>query len=343
MTSAPITDDGTEPGFGARLGGDIIFRTIVRRLLLGVLTLFLVSVVIFAATQLLPGDAARAVLGRDATPARLAAFRREFHLNQSAAAQYWNWLSGLLHGNPGTSLANGLPVWSTVQPRLVNSLYLLLVVGLVGVPLSLGLGIWAALRRDKLFDHAASTVTLAAAALPEFVVAIALIIVFATVVLQVLPPVSLVAPGTSVWSDPEVLVLPVATLTIAVVPYIYRMARGTMIEVLESEYIEMARLKGTPRRALLLRHALPNALAPTVQAIALTFAYLAGGVVVVEYVFGYPGIGQGLVNAVSARDLPTVQLIVLLLAAFYVAVNILADVISIMVTPKLRTSSWRRT
>jgi peptide/nickel transport system permease protein len=343
MTSAPITEDVTEPGLGARLGGDIIFRTIVRRLLLGVLTLFLVSVVIFAATQLLPGDAARAVLGRDATPARLAAFRREFHLNQSAAAQYWNWLSGLLHGNPGTSLANGLPVWSTVQPRLVNSLYLLLVVGLVGVPLSLGLGIWAALRRDKLFDHAASTVTLAAAALPEFVVAIALIIVFATVVLQVLPPVSLVAPGTSVWSHPEVLVLPVATLTIAVVPYIYRMARGTMIEVLESEYIEMARLKGTPRRALLLRHALPNALAPTVQAIALTFAYLAGGVVVVEYVFGYPGIGQGLVNAVSARDLPTVQLIVLLLAAFYVAVNILADVIAIMVTPKLRTSSWRRT
>src|SRR5689334_9995516 len=339
MTSDLITDDASQPGLGARLGGDIIFRTIVRRLLLGVLTLFLVSVVIFAATQLLPGDAARAVLGRDATPARLAAFRREFHLNQSAAAQYWNWLSGLLHGNPGTSLANGLPVWSTVQPRLVNSLYLLLVVGLVGVPLSLGLGIWAALRRDKLFDHAASTVTLAAAALPEFVVAIALIIVFATVVLQVLPPVSLVAPGTSVWSHPEVLVLPVATLTIAVVPYIYRMARGTMIEVLESEYIEMARLKGTPRRALLLRHALPNALAPTVQAIALTFAYLAGGVVVVEYVFGYPGIGQGLVNAVSARDLPTIQLIVLILAAFYVLVNIIADVVVILVTPKLRTSS----
>jgi len=225
----------------------------------------------------------------------------------------------------------------------VNSLYLMIVVGLVGVPLSLGLGIWAALRRDKAFDHATSTITLAAAALPEFVVAIALIILFATVVLHALPPVSLVAPGTSVWSNPDVLVLPVATLTIAVVPYIYRMARGTMIEVLESEYIEMARLKGTPRRALLLRHALPNALAPTVQAIALTFAYLAGGVVVVEYVFGYPGIGQGLVQAVSARDLPTVQFIVLLLAAFYVAVNILADVVAIMVTPKLRTSSWRRT
>jgi peptide/nickel transport system permease protein len=343
MTSELITEGAPSPGPGAGLRDSYIFRTIVRRMLLGVLTLFLVSIVVFAATQLLPGDAARAVLGRDATPQRLAAFRAQFHLNHSAVSQYWAWLSGLLEGNPGTSLANGLPVWSTVQPRIVNSLYLLVVVGVVGVPLSLGLGIWAALRRDKLFDHATSTITLAAAALPEFVVAIALIIVFATVVLQVLPPVSLVAPGTSVWSEPDVLVLPVATLTIAVVPYIYRMTRGTMIEVLESEYIEMARLKGTPRRALLLRHALPNALAPTVQAIALTFAYLAGGVVVVEYVFGYPGVGQGLVNAVSARDLPTIQLIVLLLAAFYVAVNILADVVAIMATPKLRTTSWRRT
>jgi peptide/nickel transport system permease protein len=343
MTTEPISDEETAPGRAARLGQSFIFRTVVRRIVLGVLTLFLVSIVIFAATQLLPGDAARAVLGRDATPQRLAAFRREFHLNQSAVQQYWAWLTGLLRGDPGTSLANGLPVWSYVQPRIVNSLYLLAVVGLVGIPLSLGLGIWAALRRDKLFDHATSTITLAAAALPEFVVAIALIIVFATVVFQVLPPVSLVAPGTSVWSEPDVLVLPVATLTIAVVPYIYRMSRGTMIEVLESEYIEMARLKGTPRRVLLLRHALPNALAPTVQAIALTFAYLAGGVVVVEYVFGYPGIGQGLVNAVSARDLPTIQLIVLLLAGFYVFVNIVADVIAIMVTPRLRTASWRQT
>jgi peptide/nickel transport system permease protein len=343
MTSESITDGTPSPGLGARLADSFIFRTILRRILLGVLTLFLVSIVVFAATQLLPGDAARAVLGRDATPARLAAFRREFHLNQSAVSQYWAWLSGLLHADPGTSLANGLPVWSFVEPRIVNSIYLMALVGVVGVPLSLGLGIWSALRRDTLFDHATSTVTLAAAALPEFVVAIALIILFATVVLQVLPPVSLVAPGTSVWADPTVLVLPVATLTIAVVPYIYRMARGTMIEVLESEYIEMARLKGTPRRALLLRHALPNAFATTVQAIALTFAYLAGGVVVVEYVFGYPGIGQGLVNAVSARDLPTIQLIVLLLAAFYVVVNILADVIAIMVTPRMRTTSWRRT
>jgi peptide/nickel transport system permease protein len=331
MSSVPASHSEQPRDRRARWSDGIVLRTIVRRLLLGLLTLFLVSVVVFAATQLLPGDAARAVLGRDATPDRLAAFRREFHLNESWLQQYWSWLSNLLTGNPGTSIANGLPVWSGVEPRIVNSLYLLIVVALVGIPLSIALGVWAALRRDHLFDHATSTITLAAAALPEFVVAIALIILFATIVLQVLPPVSLVAPGTSVWSHPTVLVLPVA--------YIYRMCRGAMIEVLESEYIEMARLKGTPRRVLLLRHALPNALAPTVQAIALTFAYLAGGVVVVEYIFGYPGIGQGLVNAVNARDLPTIQLIVLILAAFYVLVNIIADVIVILVTPKLRTSS----
>ena len=334
-------DDQAVPGALARLRSDVIVQTLVRRLLLGVVTLFLVSIVVFAATQLLPGDAARAVLGRDATPERLAAFRREFHLDQSAVLQYWHWLSDLLTGHTGTSIANGLPVWSSVQPRIVNSLYLLAFVAVVGVPLSMILGVWAALRRDRLFDHATSTATLAAAALPEFVVAIALIIVFATVVFQILPPVSLVAPGESVLSHPDILVLPVITLTIAVVPYIYRMVRGSMIEVLESEYIEMARLKGIPRRELLMRHALPNALAPSVQAIALTFAYLAGGVVVVEYVFGYPGIGQALINAVNARDLPTIQLIVLLLAAFYVVVNIVADIIAIVVTPKLRTS-WRR-
>jgi peptide/nickel transport system permease protein len=341
MASASATEfDGGRRRRGLR--ESIVFRTVWRRLLLGLLTLFMVSIVVFAATQLLPGDAARAVLGRDATPQRLAAFRREYHLDHSAVEQYWAWLSNLLRGNPGTSLANNLTVWSSVEPRIVNSLYLLIVVAVVGIPLSMVMGVWAALRRDRAFDHAASTITLAAAALPEFVVAIALIIVFATVVFQWLPPVSLVAPGASVWSDPQILVLPVATLTIAVVPYIFRMCRGAMIEVLESEYIEMARLKGTPRRVLLVRHALPNALAPTVQAIALTFAYLAGGVVVVEYIFGYPGIGQGLVNAVNARDLPTIQLIVLMLAAFYVIVNIIADVVAIMVTPRLRTSSWRR-
>jgi peptide/nickel transport system permease protein len=151
-----------------------------------------------------------------------------------------------------------------------------------------------------------------------------------------------VPPGTSVWASPRILVLPTLTLVIAVFPYIFRMMRSSMIEVLDSEYIEMARLKGIAQRRLILRHALPNAIAPTVQVIALTFAYLAGGVVVVEYVFGFPGIGQGLVNAVFTRDIPMIQFIVVLLAAFYVVVNITADVVAVLVTPKLRTGVWRR-
>ena len=325
-----------------RLPGGPLVDTIVRRIFLGLLTLLLVSVLVFWATQLLPGDAAQAVLGRTANPARLAALRTQLHLNQPGPTQYWIWLTGVLAGHPGASLASGDPVWQMVEPRLLNSMYLLVTVAAIGVPLSLVLGIAAALRRDRAFDHGMSTATLVMAALPEFVIAIGLVILLATLVLQLFPPVSLVAPGASVWSDPRIMVLPALTLVIAVVPYIYRMIRGSMIEALESEYVEMARLKGVSQLALLLRHALPNAVAPTVQAIALTFAYLAGGVVVVEYVFGFPGIGQGLVNAVNNRDIPTVQFIVLLLAGFYVAVNIAADVIAVLVTPRLRTGSWRR-
>ncbi len=313
-----------------------------RRVLLGCVTLLLVSIVIFAATQILPGDAARAVLGRSATPERLGALRLQLHLDRPAPVQYWIWLSGLFTGDLGTSLVTSRSVYALAAPRIANSLSLLLIVGAIGVPVAVGLGIAAALRPNRLFDVGLSVAALAMAAVPEFVIGIGLIILFATVVLHWLPPVSLVPPGTSAWANPRILVLPALTLAIAVFPYIFRMMRSSMIEVLESEYIEMARLKGLSRRRLILRHALPNAIAPTVQVIALTFAYLAGGVVLVEYVFGFPGIGQALVNAVFTRDVPMIQFIVVLLAAFYVAVNIAADVIAVLVTPKLRRRAWRR-
>jgi peptide/nickel transport system permease protein len=314
-------------------------RLLVRRLPLGLLTLFLVSVVVFAATQILPGDAARAVLGRSATPERLELLRQQLHLDRPAPTQYGLWLSGLLTGDLGTSLVNQQPVADQVGPRIANSLTLLILVGLVGIPPSIAIGIATALRRGRGFDTTISVAALAMAAAPEFVVGIGLIVLLSTVVLHWLPPVSLVPPGTSVLAQPRILVLPILTLVIVIFPYIFRMMRASMIEVLESEYIEMAKLKGVSRRRLILVHALPNAIAPTVQVIALTFAYLAGGVVVVEYVFGFPGIGQGLINAVVARDIPTIQCVVVLLAAFYVAVNILADVIAVMVTPRLRTGT----
>jgi peptide/nickel transport system permease protein len=310
---------------------------VIRRVLLGILTLFLLSVLVFGATQILPGDAAQAVLGRNATPAALRALRLQLHLDRPAVVQYWLWMSGLAHGNPGTSLATQGPVWDLVSARLVNSGVLLVLVAICAIPLALVTGVVAAVRRDRAFDHASSLLALAIAAVPEFVIAIALILLLASAVFHLLPPVSLVPPGVTVWSEPRVLVLPVLTLTLAVLPYIFRMIRASMIEALDSEYVEMALLKGMPLRRRVFSHALPNALPPAVQAIGLTLAYLAGGVVVVEYVFGYPGIGQGLVNAVNARDLPTIQLTVLLFAGFYVLVNITADVISLILTPRLRT------
>ncbi|MGN6796315.1 MAG: ABC transporter permease [Streptosporangiaceae bacterium] len=310
---------------------------VIRRLLLGLLVLFMVSIVIFAATQALPGDPARAILGRSATPASLAALRLKLHLDQPVFSQYWTWLTGLFRGNLGTSLAAQEPVTTLLAPKLVNSSVLVAVSAIVSIPLSIAIGSWAAFRREKIFDTLSSNLLLVLAALPEFVVAVILILLLATIVSQVLPAVSTIPPGSGPWNHPSALVLPTLTLVIAVAPYVARIMRASMIEVLESDYIEMARLKGLPERVVLVRHALPNALGPVFQVIALNLAYLAGGIVVVEYVFNYTGIGGGLQEAVVNHDLPVVQALAMLIAALYVVLNLLADVATIMVTPRLRT------
>jgi peptide/nickel transport system permease protein len=316
-------------------------RLIARRLLFGLLTLFLVSVVIFAATEILPGNAARAVLGRDATQAALTAMEKKLHLDRPLTTQYALWLGGVLTGNPGTSLVNGENVMAEVMPRVKNSLTLLVLAGLVGVPLSVLAGILAASRPGGVFDNGISVTALGLAATPEFVVGLLTIIVFATSVFRWLPPVSLVAPGSSVFARPAILVLPVLTLVLVIFPYLFRMIRGSMVEILQSDYVEMARLKGVSSARIIFVHALPNAVAPSIQVMALTFAYLAGGVVLVEYVFAYPGIGQSLVYAIFARDVPVIQFEVVLLSAFYVGLNILADVATVLVTPKLRAGAWQ--
>jgi peptide/nickel transport system permease protein len=284
----------------------------------------------------LPGNAAYAILGHSATPARVRALEMQLHLNRGLFDQYWIWLSGVFTGNLGHSLANGIPVWTYVSPRLLNSAFLVLVTGAIGSVVGVTLGAVAALRKDGWFDHSTSVFSLAVTSLPEFVVAIGLIIVFSTLLLRVLPAVSMLPPGTYAWDQPRMLVLPVATLVIVIVPYIHRMMRAAMIEALESDYVEMARLIGVPTWRVTLLHALPNAIAPTIQVIGLNFLYLAGGIVVVETVFNFPGIGQALVNAVSDRDVPVIQFIVLVLAAFYVFVNIIADVIALAATPRRR-------
>jgi peptide/nickel transport system permease protein len=257
-------------------------------------------------------------------------------LNRPAVDQYWTWFSGLLHGNLGQSLSANIPVSTLIGPRISNSLALVITAGIIGTFIGISLGLLAAIRRDTFVDHALSVVSLAVTALPEFVVAMFLIIIFATNVLYWFPAVSPIPPSESPWQTPSMLVLPTATLVIVVVPYIFRMMRAATIEALESEYVEMARLKGLRRGTVLLRHALPNAVAPTVQAVGLSLLYLAGGVVVVEVLFAYPGIGQGLYQAVLDKDIPTIQFVVMLLATFYVFMNIVTDVIALLASPRRR-------
>ena len=241
----------------------------------------------------------------------------------------------------GVSLASQLPVTETIAPKLRNTSILVMLVSVIGIPLSIFFGVLAALKSGRFFDTMASILSLALAALPEFIVGMVLVFLFSTVVLHWFPPVSLVPPGHTLAEVPIILVLPVATLVVVIFPYIFRMIRSSMRDVLQSEYIEMAHLKGVARSRMIWLHALPNAIGPTFQVIGLTVAYLAGGVVVVEYLFGFPGIGQLLLDAIRGRDLPVIQCIVLMLAGFYVVVNILADLATVLVTPRLRARESR--
>jgi peptide/nickel transport system permease protein len=332
------TADMPAPGGAVRPGPvpHPIRRLLIQRTLLGILTLFIVSIVIFAATQLLPGNAAYAVLGRSATPAELHSLEVQLGLNRPATAQYWTWLTNLLSGNPGRSLTGNVSVLSLVGPRILNSAALVVTAGIIGTIVGVGFGLVAAIRRDRPIDHVLSVGALAVTALPEFVIGIALILLLATNVWNLFPAVSPIPAGQKPWQDPSMLVLPTLTLAIVIVPYILRMMRAATIEALESEYVEWARLKGLRKSTVLLRHALPNAVAPTIQAIGLSLLYLAGGIVVVEVVFSYPGIGQGLYSAVIAKDIPTIQFIVMLLAAVYVVTNILTDLVALLASPRRR-------
>jgi peptide/nickel transport system permease protein len=314
-------------------------KLVVRRLLLGVLTLWLISLVVFAAVLALPGDAATAILGREATPDRVAALREQINHNDSVVSQYLQWIGGVITGSFGTSAATQQPVSDLLAARVGNSAFLVFVAALVAIPLSIALGVWMAMRRDRTVDNVGSTTTLVLAALPEFVIGIGLVLLFATSVFQWFPAVSLLPPGTRAWEEPNVVVLPAATLVLAVTPYISRIMRGSMVEVLESEYVTMARLKGLSERTVIWRHAVPNAIVPAIQVAALQLAWMAGGVVVVEFVFSYPGIGAALIDAVGNRDMPVVQTVTMLAAGIYVALNLLADLATILVTPKLRTAA----
>ncbi len=314
-----------------------LLKIILRRVGLGILTLFLVSVLVFAATQALPGDTARAILGRSATPERLKELRERLGLNEPATTQYAKWLGHIVRGDLGDSLVASQPVMKLLGDRIMNSAALVFVAAIISIPISILIGSLSGLLRDRPFDTAVSLGSLGLAALPEFVIGILLIMLLATQVFHLFPAVSRVNPAESIWQQVDMLILPALTLILAVAPYIIRILRASMIEVLESEYVQMARLKGMPENIVLRRHALPNAVIPAIQVIALNLAWLAGGVVVVEYLFNYPGIGSGLVDAVANRDVPVIQAIVLLIASLYVGFNLIADILTILVSPRLRT------
>ena len=319
-----------------------VLTTILKRLGLGLFTLFMGSVVIFSSISLLPGDFTQAVLGQSATSETVAAFRMELGLDRPAPIRYLEWVGNVLHGDLGTSFsgrsASGVdrsrPVVTLIAPRLWNTLFLATVTALVAVPLSLILGMTAALYRNSAYDRTVNATTLATISMPEFFLAYILILGFASL-WPVFPSLSTIDPQMSYSERLYRSALPAMTLTLVIVAHMMRMTRAAIINLLASSYVEMARLKGASPLKVITHHILPNAWAPIATVIAFNLAYLVVGVVVVEVVFVYPGIGQLMVDSVTSRDIPVVQACALIFAATYILLNLIADVIGIITNPRL--------
>jgi len=334
---AHVTDDDGDQGVGEPLKN--VGRRLpwwARRIFGAVLTLVAVSLLIFVATQVLPGDAALAILGKEATPERLAELRAELGLDRPLVVQYLDWARGFVTGDLGTSLVSHLSVADELKTRALNSLALVIAAIAITLPLSVVLGVYTAARRDRFADNVTSGLMLVMNSLPEFVIALLLIVFLSTMVTHLLPSVSLFPAEDTAFNHPRAIILPVLTLVFATSPYLTRLVRASMIDELESEYVTMSRLKGVPEFRVVVRHALRNSLVPLIQGTALILAYLAGGIVIVEYIFRFPGLGGLLLESVSARDLPVIQATALLLAAVYVLANLSADLLSVAVTPRLR-------
>ena len=307
---------------------------ILRRLALGFLTLFIVSGIIFLGVMLLPGDLAEAILGQAATPETVAAFRRELGLDLPWYTRYFDWLFGMLQGDMGRSLANQREISELIGVRLGNTLFLAALAAIIAVPLAVTLGILAALYRGGVYDRCVNVVTLSSISFPEFFVAYILVL-FLSVNLGWFPSISNVSTDMGFLEQARRCALPALTLTLVVIAHMMRMTRAAIINLLASPYIEMAGLKGMTRSRIIVKHALPNALAPIINVIVINLAYLVVGVVVVEVVFVYPGLGQLLVDSVSKRDIPVVQASALIFAATYILLNLTADVLSIATNPRL--------
>ena len=310
---------------------------IARRVGAGILTLLIVSAVVFFITSLLPGDAAQMILGQNATPETVAALRQQLGLDQSLVVRYFSWLGGMLRGDFGISFASHLPVAQLVAQRIPATFELAGITTLICVPLALFIGITAAMKRGSMLDRVLVIGTMATVAVPEFLVATIAVLIFA-VKLHWVSAMSFGSPDMDLLSYLKAYALPVLTLCCVLVAQMARMTRSAIINQLDSPYLEMALLKGVSPLRAVLRHALPNAVGPIANAISLSLSYLFGGVIIIESIFSYPGLASQLVDAVSNRDLPVVQLCVMLFALCYLVLLLLADILTIAFNPKWRSS-----
>jgi peptide/nickel transport system permease protein len=312
-----------------------IVRLIAQRVALGILLLFAVSVLIFAGTQILPGDVAQSILGQSATPVALANLREEMGLNDPAYVRYFTWLWGILHGDLGTALTSKLDIATSIGERLGNTLFLAFWAAVVSIPLAIILGLLAVRYRNGPIDKLISGFALASTSVPEFFIGYVLVYFFA-VKFQIFPGISTVYDGMPFLEKMKAIALPATALTLVVLAHMMRMTRAAILNVMQSAYIETAELKGLTAFEIIWKHAFPNAIAPIINVVMLNLAFLVVGVVVVEVIFVYPGMGQYLVDHVAKRDVPVVQAVGLIFAAVYIFLNVVADVASILANPRLR-------
>ena len=315
-----------------------MLRFLVIRFALILLTLVVVSLAIFGVTEVLPGDVAEAVLGKSRTPGALETLREQMGLDQPPWKRYLNWVGGVFQGDLGTSLVQDRPVTEILKSRLQNSLVLAIAAFCIAVPSAILVGVWAGVRRGAAGDHTVSVLSLVAISLPEFVTGFILIVILSST-LGWLPSSSIVLPGTSPLARPEILIMPVLTMTAVLFGYIMRMTRANIIEALETNYVRTAILKGLPRWQVIWRHAVPNAMLPTISVVSINVGWMLGGLIIVESVFGYPGLGLTLINAINRRDLPVLQAVALLVAGTYAVSNLVADLMYVWLNPRIRISS----
>ena len=308
---------------------------LIKRVSLIFVTLWVVSLAIFTITEILPGDVAQSILKQTATEERLRLLREELDLNRPAHERYLSWIGGVVQGDLGDSQVNKRPISELLPKRIKNSAILAVFALLTGIPLAVMAGIWAGVRPDGLVDRLVSVTSLVGISLPEFVTGVILMLILAST-FHILPPSSIMLPGESPLTRPQILVMPALTLTGVLFAYIMRMTRANVIEVMQTHYVRTAILKGLPMRRVIVRHVFPNAMLPTITVIAMNFGWMLGGLIIVENVFSYPGLGQMLLRSIETRDLPLLEALSLLIAATYAISNLVADLIYAALDPRVR-------